>query len=246
VFLLQVQGRRRWRIAPPGPANFVPGLPLRILAEFKAQQEWVLEPGDLLYLPPGWGHEGVALGGDCMTASIGFRSPTAGELGAALLQGMAEELLEDSTGHRGAWGRRYADPGLAATLQTGAIPASLRAFASASLRRAMTDEQALVQALGRWLTEPKAQVWFEPQAARLQTGQGVVLDRRTRMAHDAGLLFINGEAFRVAGADGRLMRRLADQRRLEGRAWAHLSAQAQAVALEWLAAGWLHADQCRP
>lgn len=246
VFLLQVQGRRRWRIAPPGPANFVPGLPLRILAEFKAQQEWVLEPGDLLYLPPGWGHEGVALGGDCMTASIGFRSPTAGELGAALLQGMAEELLEDSTGHRGAWGRRYADPGLAATLQTGAIPASLRAFASASLRRAMTDEQALVQALGRWLTEPKAQVWFEPQAARLPAGQGVVLDRRTRMAHDQGQLFINGEAFRVAGADGRLMRRLADQRRLDGRAWAQLSDQAQAAALEWLAAGWLHADQCRP
>lgn len=95
VFLLQVQGRRRWRIAPPGKDRLVPGLPLRILAEFEAQREWVLEPGDMLYLPPGWGHEGVALGGDCMTASIGFRSPTAGELTLALLERAADEWGEE-------------------------------------------------------------------------------------------------------------------------------------------------------
>jgi 50S ribosomal protein L16 3-hydroxylase len=110
----------------------------------------------------------------------------------------------------------------------------------------MDDEQAVARALGRWLTEPKAQVWFVPSAQRLEQGQGVVLDRRTRMVHDERHLFINGEAFEVAGLDGRLLRRLADERRLEGRALDRLSEEARSAALEWLAAGWLHGDWCRP
>jgi len=243
VFLLQVQGRRRWRIAPPGRAQWVPGLPLRILAEFQPQEEWVLEPGDMLYLPPGWGHEGMALGGGCMTASIGFRSPTAAELSAALLLRMAEDLSEEGSSFTGAWARRYADPGMPATLETGAVPVGLKAFAWAGLRRLVADEQALSVALGRWLTEPKPQVWFVSQAAAWQAGQGVVLDRRTRMAHDSTHLFINGEAFRLAGRDGRLLRTLANQRCLDARAWGQVSEQARTVAFEWMAAGWLHPSQ---
>jgi 50S ribosomal protein L16 3-hydroxylase len=246
VFLLQVQGTRRWRIAEPGDVRFLPGLPLRVLATFNSQQEWVLEPGDLLYLPPGWAHEGVADGGDCMTASVGFRSPTAAELGAALLQQMADELSEDGVTQGTAWARRYADLGQAATLRTGAVPLRLRDFAHRSLKRVMADEQAVARALGRWLTEPKAQVWFAPSDSSLVPGQGVVLDRRTRMVHDERHLFINGEAFEVGGLDGRLMRRLADERRLGGRAWVRLSEPARSAALEWLAAGWLHGDWCRP
>jgi 50S ribosomal protein L16 3-hydroxylase len=254
VFLLQVQGRRRWRIAPPGDATLAPNQPLRILARFQAQDEWVLEPGDLLYLPPGWGHDGVALGGDCMTASIGFRSPTVGELTAALLQRMAEELVEDmadeghSAPHGGGmtspWSRRYADVGSPATERTGAVPAALAGFAQKGLRRLGADEQALARALGRWLTEPKPQVWFAPSSRPWRQGQGVVLDRRTRMAHDARHVFINGEAFRVAGVDGRLLRTLADRRRLDGTSWSELSVEARQGALEWIAAGWLHPDQC--
>jgi 50S ribosomal protein L16 3-hydroxylase len=110
----------------------------------------------------------------------------------------------------------------------------------------MADEQAVARALGRWLTEPKAQVWFAPSDSSLVPGQGVVLDRRTRMVHDERHLFINGEAFEVGGLDGRLMRRLADERRLGGRAWVRLSEPARSAALEWLAAGWLHGDWCRP
>jgi 50S ribosomal protein L16 3-hydroxylase len=80
VFLLQVEGRRRWRVAPPGDAGFIDGLPLKILSRFEPQHDWLLEPGDLLYLPPGWGHDGVADGGDCVTCSVGFRAPAADEL----------------------------------------------------------------------------------------------------------------------------------------------------------------------
>jgi 50S ribosomal protein L16 3-hydroxylase len=244
VFLLQVQGRRRWQIAPPGDEGLLPGLPLRILSRFEPQQEWVLEPGDMLYLPPGWGHDGVAQGGDCMTASIGFRAPRAGELAAALLQRMADELTEAAhTDEGGPWVKRHADPGMAATASTGAVPQGLEAFAHASIGRATQDKAAMARALGAWLTEPKPKVWFEANAGASWQGQGVVLDRRTRMAYDERHLFINGEAFRVGGLDSRLLRRLADDRRLDAKAVRRLSPDAREAAFDWVRQGWLHLNQ---
>ncbi len=77
VFLLQVSGRRRWRISSQTSLELIPDMPLKILADFNAEQEWVLEPGDMLYLPPQYAHDGIAEG-ECMTCSIGFRArPTA-------------------------------------------------------------------------------------------------------------------------------------------------------------------------
>ena len=245
VFLLQVQGRRRWRIAPPGDDSLVPGLPLRILAKFDAQSEWVLEPGDMLYLPPGWGHDGVAQGGDCMTASIGFRAPRAGELAGALLQRMADELTEAAhTDEGGPWVKRHADRGLAATAHTGAVPPGLEGFARACIARAARDEAAMARALGAWLTEPKPKVWFEADPSAFWQDQGIMLDRRTRMAYDERHLFINGEAFHVGGLDSRLLRRLADQRRLDAKSVCRLSQEACAVAFGWISQGWLHFHQC--
>jgi 50S ribosomal protein L16 3-hydroxylase len=84
VFLLQAQGRRRWRIGRQDDLSLVPGLPLKILANFVPQEEYVLEPGDLLYLPPRYAHDGIAQG-ECQTYSIGFRAPARGELARGLL-----------------------------------------------------------------------------------------------------------------------------------------------------------------
>ena len=76
VFLIQAQGRRRWRIGKPlDDECFLPGVELPVLAGFECDRESVLEPGDLLYLPPGIAHEGVAVGGECVTCSVGFRVP---------------------------------------------------------------------------------------------------------------------------------------------------------------------------
>jgi len=93
VFLLQAHGRRRWRIGRQKDLTLVPDVPLKLLQNFEPEQEFVLEPGDMLYLPPKWAHDGVAEG-ECMTWSIGFRSPQAGELARELLQGLAEEAAE--------------------------------------------------------------------------------------------------------------------------------------------------------
>ena len=233
VFLVQVQGRREWRIAPPagrGEPAWVEGAPLKQLRDFTPTQAWVLEPGDLLYLPPGWGHDGTAVGGDCMTCSVGFRAPSEGELARELLLRLSEDEGEAAL---------YRDPGQAATAQPGAVPAALLQFAQRALQRHLADPQALPRALGEILTEPKPQTCFEASAPVAAAGS-VELDARTRMAYDARHVFINGESFVAGGRDARLMRQLADERRLSARALRGLSADASSLLQEWLGAGWAH------
>jgi 50S ribosomal protein L16 3-hydroxylase len=245
VFLLQLQGRRRWRIGRVADAAWQPGQPLRLLQHFEPQHDWVLEPGDLLYLPPRWGHDGSADGGPCMTASIGFRAPARDELARELLGRLAEGI-----GHE-APAPRYADPSQAATDRPGRLPPALAAFAADAVVRATRSPTALRQALGEWLSEPKPQVWFE---AALPTPRdrggigrsgGVRLDARSRMLYDGPQLFVNGESFRVGGTDRRLLQRLADQRWLAATDVARLGVDARASLDDWRAAGWLH-DEPEP
>ena len=93
VFLLQVAGRRRWRIGRVARPRLRDDVPLKMLAGFEAAEDWLLEPGDMLYLPPGWGHDGIAVG-ECLTASIGFRAPAAAGLAADALQRLADAALD--------------------------------------------------------------------------------------------------------------------------------------------------------
>lgn len=230
VFLLQVQGRRRWRVGRVPEPVWVEGVPLKQLANFKAEQEWLLEPGDMLYLPPLWGHDGVAEG-DCMTCSIGFRVPERAALARELVQRLAD--MQDPDAPQ----RLYRDPHQPATAAPGEVPAALRHFAQVALRELLQSSDALACALGEVLTEPKPQVWFESGPA--PDGNAVALDRRTRMMYDEHHVFINGESFRAAGRDARLMRRLADRGRLDARDLGCLSEGARALVHDWSQAGWL-------
>lgn len=232
VFLLQIHGKRRWRIAPPGDGTLVDGVPLKILKHFKPQEDWVLEPGDMLYLPPGWGHDGVAVG-ECMTASIGFRAAGRAELRDEVLQRMLDGSERPDSDPL------YRDPSQPATVQPALIPTALREFATREVVRWMLEPHALACALGEVLSEPKPLVWFEA-GEPLSEGQGVRLDRRTRMLYDERHVFINGEAFRAAGRDATLMRRLADERTLSAARIAALSDDARELLDQWAQAGWLH------
>lgn len=232
VFLLQLQGRRRWRIAPPGDTRLQPGLPLKILQHFKPEHDWLMEPGDMMYLPPGWGHDGVAEG-ECMTASIGFRAAGRAELRTEVLQRMldASEAADPDP--------LYRDPGQPATDTPGRIPAALNEFVGREVARWLAEPRSLGCALGEVLSEPKPQVWFE--AGRpLPVGGGVRLDRRTRMLYDEHHVFINGESFRASGQDATLMRHLADQRVLPPARLAKLGDDARELLAQWAQAGWLH------
>jgi 50S ribosomal protein L16 3-hydroxylase len=232
VFLLQARGRRHWRIGRVRRPELVPDVPLKILANFAPEQEWLLEPGDMLYLPPGWAHDGVAEG-ECMTCSIGFRAAGRDELARDVVQRLLDGADLDERGPL------YRDPTLAASAEPGRIPAGLTAFAAEAVARLLADPTALACALGEVLSEPKRGVWFDPVEHASGSPDGVLLDQRTRALYDDDHLFINGESFRASGRDARLMRRLADRRLLTAGEVNVLSAGARALLDEWLDAGWL-------
>jgi 50S ribosomal protein L16 3-hydroxylase len=237
VFLLQISGQRRWRFAPCLRPVWRDDTPLKMLARMPARaRSCVLGPGDMLYLPPGWAHDGTAVGGDCTTASIGFRAPSRDELAHALLERLAEQEIDEAS-------PRYTDRGQHAVRESAAVPQALRKFARTAVLRRAAQQAAVDRALGEWLTEPKAQVWFEADTQRqLVEGQAIVLDRRTRMAHVERAVFINGESLVASGRDAVLVKRLADARRLSADELQRASPAAREQIAQWLAAGWLHHD----
>jgi 50S ribosomal protein L16 3-hydroxylase len=235
VFLLQAHGQRCWRIGRQKDLSLQPDKPLKILAHFEPEMEFVLEPGDMLYLPPRYAHDGLAVG-ECMTYSIGFRAPGRGELAGELLQRLAEDAM-DAAGNA-----LYRDAKQAAVANSGEIPDALVEFARTVLEEAQDDPLALRRVLGEYFTEPKGHVSFD--ATEVTALHGVLsLDRRTRMMYDAQHLFVNGESFLASGRDAELMRTLADTRTLDAVAVKRLSGPARALLLDWCEAGWIHVEQ---
>jgi 50S ribosomal protein L16 3-hydroxylase len=261
VFLLQASGQRRWRIGRQKDLTLQPGVPLKILQNFVPEEEFVLNAGDMLYLPPGYAHDGIAeaaLGSDgkpadCMTYSVGFRVPSRSELAGELLLRLAVFSEDEEEASGGGEGRRragrpprlYQDPGQAATATPAELPAALAAFATQAVLDALKDPLALNCALGEYMTAPKPTVWFEEplqcwDAEAAKSGQSSVhLDARTRMMYDSDHVFINGESYRAKGADARFMRLLADQRSVMPHELRKASASALALLEDWHGAGWL-------
>ena len=232
VFLLQAHGQRRWRIGRQKQLDLQPGMPLKILSNFEPEQEFVLDAGDMLYLPPRYAHDGVALG-ECMTYSIGFRAPAAGELAHEVLQRLAEQA-RDEVGDT-----LYRDPGQGAQSRAARIPAELAEFAQTALEKALHDPLATQRALGEYLSEPKAPVWFQGSETGIGAGQGVRLDRRSTMLYDDSHVFINGESFLASGRDAALMRSLADAQFLTASDVHKLSSSARGLLTDWVGAGWV-------
>jgi 50S ribosomal protein L16 3-hydroxylase len=243
VFLLQAEGKRRWRIGKQKDLTLQKDVPLKILANFAPEQEFVLEAGDMLYLPPMYAHEGVAVG-ECMTYSIGFRAPAELELARELLQRFADDTLADEEAEdeeKAVEEVLYKDPKQTAVETPAQIPAALLDFAKQAIEKALSDPDALARNLGEYLTEPKANVWFDaPEKDIILTHQNRVdLHPRSQMLFDARHIFLNGESWRAAGADAKLMQRLANQRFLEPRDLGKASDDAMLLLQDWSDAGWL-------
>ncbi|HSO06120.1 MAG TPA: cupin domain-containing protein, partial [Pelomicrobium sp.] len=192
VFLLQGSGRRRWRISAQRDLDLVPGVPLKILRRFHPEQEWVLEPGDLLYLPPRYAHEGTAID-ECTTYSIGFRAPSHQELASQFLDFLHDRLDLDGL---------YADPDLAPQRHPARIPPQMVARFAAALEKARWKPRDVAEFAGVFLSEPKPSVVFDPpqrplSASRFRAAaarRGIALDRRSRLLTAGARAFINGEA----------------------------------------------------
>ena len=231
VFLLQIEGQRRWKVGRTRSARLRDDVPLKMLARFEPSHDWLLGPGDMLYLPPGWGHDGVAEG-PCLTASIGFRAPGAADLAAATLQ----RIAETPGARRG--DRLYRDVGAAPSRHPARVPVALQRFNEDAVRRRLGDRLSLDRALGETLSEPKASTWFERGRPELVPDAGIVLDRRTRMLYDDANVYINGESLQPPSGDAAILRRLADRRRLEAADLRHLGDDARERLAQWIEAGW--------
>ena len=239
VFLVQGEGQRRWRASRQRDLELVAGAPLRILLHFHPTREWVLRPGDALYLPPRCAHDGIAVGGDCITYSVGFRAPDAQETVARFL-----EYLQDKLRVTG----RYADPELEPRRRPARIGDDMAWKVRAFLSRVRWNDRDVLRFLGCTLTEPKPHVVFSrpprPLPARSFLARaardGVRLAASTRMLFRDGALYINGEACAAGRSGARLLSKLADRRSLPP---LHRPDRESAELLyEWYRAGYIELD----
>lgn len=237
VFLLQAHGQRRWHIGEQKDLTLIEGMPLKILKNFRVQQEFVLEPGDMLYLPPHYAHDGIAVG-ECMTYSIGFRTPSYQELGEAFLQFMADSIELPG---------RYSDPDLTPTMHPAELSRAMLSQVATQISKIRFNDEDITVFLGEYLSEPKPNVFFAPPEQPLSLARfaqsarklGVALSLKTRMLYKGKHLFINGESFTLTRVDKPALVRLADHRHLDGLAVGQASSDALEALHTWYSDGWL-------
>lgn len=235
VFLVQGAGRRRWQVSRQKDLEFIPGLDLRILARFEPEEEWSLETGDMLYLPPGVAHYGVAES-ECLTWSVGFRAPSDAQIASGFLDYLGERLE---------LGGRYSDPGLRPSRGAGRIPPDLLAHVARTLDRIRWRPADAFEFAGRFLSEPKPHVYFTAPAKPLSRARfealarrcGVRLDGRVGLLYARQSFFLNGEPLEARGDCAAWLRKLADSRRLDSLAKA--PAAFLRLAHDWHARGLL-------
>lgn len=238
VFLLQAHGQRHWKIGKTADETLVPNMPLKTLKNFTHTEEFTLEAGDMLYLPPQYAHDGVAVG-DCMTYSVGFRAPTYRELGVALLN-----FVEDNIEIEG----RYADAKLKPQTTPAELPKTMVDDVYNTLQQLKWDKGWVAECLGCYLSEPKNNVLFDlpsPISAavfkKTLKKNGAVLARGTKMLYSVPWVFINGEHLVADGADAKILQQFANARCVDAidvAIWDDKSALWDAL-YEWFMQGWV-------
>jgi len=207
VFLLQGQGAKRWKISSQQDTRLIEDVPLKILRKFVPEQEWVLESGDMLYLPPNYAHQGVAEN-DCMTYSIGFRAPSHQELMVQFLVYMQDHIEADG------W---YQDPDLPLQTNPASISSTMFRQAKTIVSKIKWQNADIENFLGIYLTEPKPHVFFNRPAnplsqknfIQLAKRNGVQLDLKSRMLVRKNHLFVNGELYEMSSSVRPVLERFA-------------------------------------
>jgi 50S ribosomal protein L16 3-hydroxylase len=235
VFLLQVAGTRRWDISRQRDLSLIENAPLKLLRRFRAQRRWRVGPGDLIYLPPRIAHDGVAVS-ECMTASVGFRAPSAQELGLRFLEFLQDRLQLDGM---------YADPDLKPADHPARIGNEMVRRMRSMLDRIDWSASDVLEFIGCYLTEPKPHVFFTPPRpaltaaafARRAARCGIELSGKTQMLYHGTRIFVNGERVDAGPRAAALLMRLADHRRLAPPL--ALDSEAASALYQWYRAGYI-------
>jgi 50S ribosomal protein L16 3-hydroxylase len=238
VFLLQGEGRRRWRYGRQADLTLRPDAALRILRNFEPQHDATLAAGDMLYLPPDHAHDGTAVDA-CITYSIGFRAPLYQEVAEAFVDHVRDTIAIPG---------RYADPDLRRA-PAGRIDARLRRRMTAAITQLRWSTADVARFIGCFLTELKPEVAFtrpprpsRPAFERRIHRDGVRLDRRAQLLYDDTRYYLNGEDAVLPGGEGRrALRRLADRRLLTARECARLAPETLDLLYDWHRHGFLAA-----
>ncbi|WP_017670908.1 cupin domain-containing protein [Blastomonas sp. AAP53] len=201
VFLIQGRGRRRWRVGQicDEATPLRPHQELKLLADFEEKAVYDLGPGDILYVPPGVAHDGMALDDDCMTLSIGFRAPSRAELVTGWSDHVLDQLTDDD---------RYADPGLAAQDNPGEITAEALDRLQAMVLEALGDREQFARWFGASNSTPKyPDIDWKPEEplalgdvrGALDEGVPVLRNPASRFSFvregEGVVLFVDGETF---------------------------------------------------
>ncbi len=236
VFLLQGPGRRRWKIGRQDDLTLLDDAPLKILRRFAPQGQCMLGPGDMLYLPPGFAHDGVAVDA-CYTYSIGFRAASHRELVSQFLIFLEERLNPPG---------RYKDPNLATQTHPARIGPAMIAQVQRTLGCIRWNRGDVAEFLGTCLTEPKPTVLFSPPRdplawevfLRSARERGLELALPSQMLYSGSRLFINGESLVIDAGKAQPLRALADARRLAGRKVPRSGTVAEAL-YRWYRSGYI-------
>jgi len=203
VFLVQTSGRRQWEVGGIYD-EFSPhrlDTPVKILSEWEPEVRWILEPGDLLYVPPRVGHSGIAMGDACMTCSVGFRAPSHQEILRDFADFVGEKLSEDV---------RYSDPDLVPESISGRITPEALKNIQRILSQYVEDTELLAEWFGRYMTSPKYpdeereqdEYYFEDIRKHLTAGGKLIRNEGSRFAfQERGSelwLFVDGRCYRCS------------------------------------------------
>lgn len=210
VFLLQGSGRRNWKISAQKDLTLLENQPIKVLKNFNAEQEWTLEAGDMLYLPPHIAHWGVAIGDDCMTYSIGFRAPKMHELQHEFLS-----YLQDNLNAEGL----YEDADLTLQEHPAEISENMLKKVGEMLKEISWSKDNIADFLGKYLTEPKPDVCFEPHPgisievfAKELAHKILYLSLKSQLLFYDKMFYLNGEKLDVLEDITTAMRELSDKR----------------------------------
>lgn len=217
VFLVQASGRREWMIEdrPVLEDDFIPNLPVRLLRRFKPTHRWVLEPGDILYLPPRVPHHGIARGDRCMTISVGFRAPSLQEIINGVVSTALSQVDEN---------HRYSDPELSPQ-KPGEISLGAIRKIQESLAKAVLSDHVTQDWLGTYITEPYSDVNVNSNAEKIAPAKvgsalkdaiALVRAEGARMAYVKGkksavTFYLNGAREELSGKPGALAQLLSDR-----------------------------------
>ena len=232
VFLVQVGGRRQWEVGgfydETSPRR--PDTPVKILSDWEPEERWILEPGDMLYVPPRVGHSGMAIGDGCITCSVGFRAPSHREILQEFSDYVGCQLSEEA---------RFADPDLIPQTNPGHLTAEALQTVHRTLRQYVDDQDKLADWFGRYMTVPKYQQEesdVEPyglQDVRAHATAARLLKRNegSRFAfHEHGSeiwFFVDGRRYTCPGTQTALVKTLCADLTIDPEAFSHTEGNLQ-------------------